>query len=407
MGHTEQMRTAPTPGEPDGPRLAARLEKVAAGAAADSGVSADLLGEFLAEAAAAIAHGKRLGGSRVKRYELQGAEAARRNVDLSALIDLYLSAAWRLWREVPHLGSVAGRSAAATLSAAGEGMLRTSDDVVAAVAAGYQRASITALMQAASSRREFIDDLLANHGTPGELAQRAEAFGLRLAGPHRVAVAVLPERRIDEANILLSRAAAACEAAQGKPAHLVTSKDGRLIVVIGAHGESSAGVLQSAMTRVCGDEPTLRAGIGRSWSGESGPMRSYLEAVDSLQVAERLELAESISRADDLLIFLSMFRNRVLIDDLVRSVLLPLDGMRGGAADYLETLRAHFDNHGVATATARALHLSVRGLTYRLQRIRAVLSHDLDDPQQRLTVELALVAARLMDWPQVPLTEMP
>src|SRR5580704_6747256 len=101
-------------------------------------------------------------------------------------------------------------------------------------------------------------------------------------------------------------------------------------------------------------------------------MRSYLEAVDTLQVAERLELAESISRADDLLIFLSMFRNRVLIDDLVRSVLLPLDGMRGGAADYLETLRAHFDNHGVATATARALHLSVRGLTYRLQRIRAV-----------------------------------
>jgi DNA-binding PucR family transcriptional regulator len=34
-----------------------------------------------------------------------------------------------------------------------------------------------------------------------------------------------------------------------------------------------------------------------------------------------------------------------------------------------------------------------------MQRIQAVLSRDIDDAQQRLTVELALLAARLLDWP--------
>jgi hypothetical protein len=397
------MPTSAAGKSPDA-ELAARLDRVAAGAAKDSGVSADLLGAFLVEAATAIAKGKRLGADRVRLYQRHGAAAAERNVELSALIDLYLSAAWRLWREVPHLGAT-GASASARLTAAGEGMLRTSDDVVAAVAEGYQRANISALMQAASSRREFIDDLLANHGQPGELIERAEAFGLRLTGPHRVAVAEIPGQRIEEGNVLLTRAAAISEAAQGNPSHLVTSKDGRLIVVLGAASNITAAAFDQVLSSLCDDLPLLRAGVGRAWAGESGPMRSYLEAIDCLEVADRLALSTSISRADDLLVFLSLFRNRALLDDLVRSVLLPLEGMRGGAPDYLETLQAHFDSYGVATATARVLHLSVRGLTYRLERIRGVLNHDLDDPQQRLTVELALVAAQLLNWPATPLAE--
>ena len=223
---------SPSRAQRDPAELPDRLEQVATAAARDSGVAADLLGPFLVEAAEAIASGKRLSKARVERYQRQGAAAVQRNVDLPALIDLYLSAAWRLWRELPRL-SAGGQAESAMLSAAGEGMLRTSDDVVAAVAAGYQRASTAALMKATSDRREFVDDLLANHGSPGELAERAEAFGLRLAGPHRVVVAELHDRRIDEANVLVTRAGAAFEAAEGNLTHLVTSKDSRLIVVVG------------------------------------------------------------------------------------------------------------------------------------------------------------------------------
>jgi hypothetical protein len=398
------MRSSAASNPLKSPELAARLEKVAVGAARDSGVSADLLGAFLVEAAGAIANGRRLSAERVERYQLQGAAAVQRNVELSALIDLYLSAAWRLWREVPHLGA-AGGSGTAMLTAAGEGMLRTSDDVVAAVAAGYQRASSAALMQATSDRREFVDDLLANHGTPGPLAERAEAFGLRLAGPHRVAVAEVAHARLDEGHVLVGRADAAYQAAQRNLPHLVSSKEGRLIIIVGTDVDTSGTELEQVLASLCAENPTIRAGIGRTWPGEGGPMRSYLEAVDCLAVADRLGLEPAISRADDLLVFLSLYRNRSLLEDLVRSVLIPLASMRGGAEEQLATLQAHFDNHGVATTTARALHLSVRGLTYRLQRLRSTLTHDLDDPQQRLTVELALVAARLLDWPRTPLMD--
>lgn len=397
------MRATGT-GKQTSAQLTARLAKVATGAASDSGVSAELLGPFLAEAATAVANGQRLSAAQVELYQRQGEAAVQHNVELSALIDLYLSAAWRLWREVPHL--MAGRSGAAMLTAAGEGMLRTSDDVVAAVAAGYQRASSTALMQATSDRREFIDDLLAHHGTPGELSRRAEAFGLRLTGVHRVVVAELRDRRIDEANVLVTRAGAAYQAAPGNLPHLVTSKDGRLIVIVGTDTDPTGAQTQHALEDICRAHPTLRAGIGRAAAGESGPMRSYLEAVDCLAVADRLRMAEPVSRADDLLVFLSLFRNRPLLEDLVRSVLVPVAGMRGGVDEALATLQAYFDNRGVATSTARALHLSVRGLTYRLQRLRAALNHDLDDPQQRLTIELALVAARLLDWPETALAEI-
>jgi hypothetical protein len=398
------MRSSTSASSADPVELAARLDKVAAAAANDSGVVADLLGAFLVDAAGAIANGKRLSSERVERYQLQGAAAVQRNVDLPALIDLYLSAAWRLWREVPHLG-VVGHSGSAMLSAAGEGMLRTSDDVVAAVAKGYQRASTAALTKATSDRREFVDDLLANHGAPGELTERAEAFGLRLAGPHRVVVAELRNRRIDEANVLVTRTGAAFEAAQGSFAHLVTSKDSRLIIVVGTDGDPTGSAVGQVLAQICSDNPTLRAGIGRAWPGEGGPMRSYLEAVDCLAVADRLQIDVPISSADDLLVFLSMFRNRPLLEDLVRSVLTPLTAMRGGAEEQLATLQAYFDSRGVATSTARALHLSVRGLTYRIERLRVALQHDLEDPHQRLTIELALVAARLLDWPRTPIAD--
>jgi PucR C-terminal helix-turn-helix domain/GGDEF-like domain len=378
------------------------LAGVAAGASKDSGVPADLLGGFLVEATMAIARGRRLSAPRVATYSRHGADAAARSVELAALIDLYLSAAWRLWREIPALlpGLPAGAQA---VVAAGQGMLRTSDDVVAAVAAGYQQARETLLLQTASARRDFVDDLFGNVGGPGELRDRAEAFGLRLAASHAVAVLELTDQRIDESHVLVSRAAAICRAFPDPITSLVTSKDGALVVVVA--GPAPADDLAALAGRLRVDEAALRAGVGRPWAGDNGPMRSYREALDCLTVAARIGLVEAVARADDLLVHLVLWRDRPVLVDLVRSALLPLAGLRGGAADQLVTLRAYFEHRGVATATARALHLSVRGLTYRIERIRRVLPHDLDDARQRLTIELALTAAQLLDWPAQPLLD--
>jgi purine catabolism regulator len=71
------------------------------------------------------------------------------------------------------------------------------------------------------------------------------------------------------------------------------------------------------------------------------------------------------------------------------------DQQAGG--ELVQTLRAYFASRGSPTLTARTLHLHRNSLLYRLQRIREVAGVDLDDPETRLRLEIALRARDLLD----------
>ena len=73
---------------------------------------------------------------------------------------------------------------------------------------------------------------------------------------------------------------------------------------------------------------------------------------------------------------------------------------RGGPQPYLETLSVLFDNQGNHTAAARQLHLSVRAVTYRLDRIRSLTGYHPGEPTQRFTLQTAVLGARLLGWPR-------
>jgi sugar diacid utilization regulator len=143
--------------------------------------------------------------------------------------------------------------------------------------------------------------------------------------------------------------------------------------------------------------------VGRSYPGPSGVARSYEEAAEALDVAQRLGLPEPVADAADLLIYQVLLRDREAITDLVRTVLTPLDAARGGAAPLLATLAAYFSHGGVAAAAARDLHLSVRAVTYRLARVRDLTGRDPTVPADALTLQVAVIGARLLDWPATPL----
>ena len=66
--------------------------------------------------------------------------------------------------------------------------------------------------------------------------------------------------------------------------------------------------------------------------------------------------------------------------ELMDAVLAPLATARGGAEPLLVTLEAYFASGGNASLSARSLHLSVRALTYRLQRIAELTGRDPADP---------------------------
>src|SRR3546814_18674922 len=111
-------------------------------------------------------------------------EAAQQGVALRALLDLYLSSAWRLWRELPAV--IAAQSDPNAVVAAGEVMLRAVDDAVAELAEGFQLARRSLVRSQVSARREFVYDLLTGGADVVGLLDRASGFGLPLIGPHDV-----------------------------------------------------------------------------------------------------------------------------------------------------------------------------------------------------------------------------
>jgi DNA-binding PucR family transcriptional regulator len=124
-------------------------------------------------------------------------------------------------------------------------------------------------------------------------------------------------------------------------------------------------------------------------------VRSYEEAGDAVDLADRLELPDQVVRARDLLVFRVVLRDRLALDDLIETVLLPLTRARGGAGPLLDTVLAYASHGGNATATARSMHLSVRALTYRLQRIAELSGYDPARPDQLYVLYTAALGARL------------
>ena len=104
---------------------------VGAQAARDAGVEAVMLGEHLRAVIDVARSGQRLSRVDVEACRHQGEEAANQGVALSALLDLYLSATWRLWDAID---ARAPKSSAATVSSVAAALFRAADDAAEALA---------------------------------------------------------------------------------------------------------------------------------------------------------------------------------------------------------------------------------------------------------------------------------
>jgi DNA-binding PucR family transcriptional regulator len=177
---------------------------------------------------------------------------------------------------------------------------------------------------------------------------------------------------------------------------LLTTKDGRMLCV--APGDQDD-VLTYFAKRAYAATDGGRIAIGRPQPGPGGVVQSYEEALNTLELAERLELDDPVLRAADLLVYPVLTRDRQAMADLVLDALGPLTTARGGAQVLLDTLTAYFDCGCVAAEAARRLSLSVRALTYRLERIHKLTGANPADPAHRYMLQTAVIGARLLNWP--------
>nr|WP_206441578.1 helix-turn-helix domain-containing protein [Streptomyces boncukensis] len=332
-----------------------------------------------------------------------GERAAESGYGLRGLVGLYLTETRRLWGTLPGVLS-AGLMGARQHVRTGDSVLGAVDAVVAALGEGHERAQRHAVRQEEGERREFIDDLLHGRSDLGSLAERAQRFGLHLADRHVVAVAAAPEK-YDDVHPTVRRIERELLGRFGEHDVLLSTKEGRL-VCIAARGDSA---VVDAFARLA-EEPgrgytaARRVALGREHAGAGGVVRSYEEAVEALRLAEQIGIGTVRVHAGKLLVFPVLLRDRAAMADLVRTVLGPLTQARGGARPLLETLEVCAAAGYVNAEAARRLGVSVRTLSYRLERIRALTGYDPGDALQRFTLETAELGARLLGWPDADLS---
>jgi purine catabolism regulator len=123
---------------------------------------------------------------------------------------------------------------------------------------------------------------------------------------------------------------------------------------------------------------------------------SFRQAGQALEMARRLAERKPLYFPD-----LSVYRLLMQIEhnpELVAfqeetlGALLAYDG----GLELIHTLEAYFEHNGNLTQTAEALYIHRNTLIYRMERIGEITELDLDRPDTRLAVQLALYISRMM-----------
>lgn len=400
--------------DPDGV-VAQALEDVGRAVVAEHHCDRALLDGYLPALLAVAGAGRRLSAGEKDTCQRIGAQAARSGVGLLALVDLYMTASRRLWPRLPRLIEASrGRPVhPGELMGIGDSVWHAADDALAALAAGYLAAQRLVVREEESRRLQFVDDLLSGSPDVGALVERAEPYGLTLAAAHVVAVARV-QRPAVAAGRVTDWVEEAARAQFGGRGVLVTVKDGRLVCVLST-GPAPAGQdqdlvgqqfaeLAGAAAAELAAGSTWRVGLSRPHTGPLGVSRGYREALEAVDVADRLDLPDPVVHARQLLVYRVLLRDETAMSELVQAVLGPLTSARDGPDRLLQTLEAYFAAGGNTAAAARQLHLSVRATTYRLRRVAELTGYTASDPAHQLPLHVAVSGARLLNWPRRPLT---
>ncbi len=265
------------------------------------------------------------------------------------------------------------------------------------------------------SRSELLAELMMSEsGLTEDLLERALQLGVPITGWHvamRIEAENLDEVGSDEVQrfeLLETAGQAALQGALSTGGRWYVSKLARGVVLVrmttshpGAQSGQRAEVsAQRALAAIQGRLPglRLRAGVGTPHEGPMGLRASAAEARIALAEARAAGRAEGVASHD------AAGVKRMLMEwyasdtarASVRAQLAPLERLgkqRGEIA--IRTLATYLDQQGSIVRTAQVLHLHRNAVTYRLRRITDLLGVDLDDPDQRLVLQLAC-RARLL-----------
>ena len=283
------------------------------------------------------------------------------------------------------------------------------DDLVAeqgAEACALEMAKAKAVNEVTKQMRgEFVDALLTARITPKEMEQWARQLGHDISLPHAAIVFAWEGenqpslRRLETAingEISLTRVAALVRM------ETETGRAGAFVSLDSVNSIKPARDLAAAIySRTIAEHPkaTLRCGIGRPAENVTEWRTSNREAEQALEMASQLDERQPIYFGD-----LSVYRLLFKMaehPDLVSFCNETLGALteydRAQNSNLVETLEAFFAHHGNLSQTAEALFIHRNTLQYRMDRIAEIASIDLDNPETRLALQLAIKAYRLLN----------
>jgi hypothetical protein len=304
-------------------------------------------------------------------YVRLGRGEQRQGRTLDSLLAAYRVGARVAWRRIAAAGHRAGLEAE-PLTLLAEAIFAYIDELSADSADGYAEAQAE-VEDVRRRRRHELALLLAREPAvePAEIAATARAAGWTV--PSRLAAAACAERDLGAVARRLP------------PETLATVLDGiGCLLLPDPDGPGRADALAGAASR---SRLALGPAVEPAATGESWALaQSLLHASDAGALP-----SAGLLRADDHLPDLLLFEGAALTARIAARRLEALRGLTPKAAERMrETALAHVRHGGNAVAMATELQIHPQTARYRIARLRELLGDQLDDPDARFELELAL-----------------
>jgi PucR-like helix-turn-helix protein len=307
-------------------------------------------------------------------YVALGRGELRQGRTLDSLQSAYRVGARVAWRRVAEAARRA-KLDPETISLLAESIFAYIEEISADSVEGYAEARSRVEDQRRRRRRDLVALLLRDPpADEADVRAAAAAAGWRL--PRTVAALAAPEEGLDR---LVSRLPADTLGAQidGLGCAVVPDPEGP-----GRGAEIDGAPAGRRAAAAIGPTGPLRD-LPASWA----LARAALRALEAGAIGADARPV----RADDALAELLIFENSSLVERMAARRLAPLRELTPKArARMEETALAYVREQGNAAAMARSLGVHPQTARYRLTRLRELLGEELDDPDARFELELAL-----------------
>ncbi|HEX9134121.1 MAG TPA: helix-turn-helix domain-containing protein, partial [Ktedonobacteraceae bacterium] len=262
------------------------------------------------------------------------------------------------------------------------------------------------------SAEALMDVLQGNYQQTDEILARARLLGYDLLIPHVVAIFELaqdePEYATGSPQAQWSRRIRD-ELQRVWPACWISTEARRVLALLPVgelNADDESEVEKAIFTRLeraqarlhqgnaaNGGLPPFTGGIGQLAKVVQRIPQSYREAQQALEIGRRLFGEGNIHSFARLGIYRLLFHlyGHEELSDFYQETLGPLlESDKHSNSALIETLEGFFRCNGNLSETARAMHLHRNSLLYRLGRIEELLGRSLEDPELRLSLQIAL-----------------